>query len=212
MDTPKIDIPRYQQIAIDLASKIARGEYEIGQKIYARSAIASQYNVSPETARRAICILVDLKIVSSEIGSGVVITSVENAVNFINQYNERETVDIIKARLKRDIETQKEIFESIGKHLNDLIDATEQLKATNPLTPFLIKITNDCPYIGKSFAELQFWQHTGATIIAIRKKELLIKSPGPYIEIEEGDVIYFISQDDTIFRTKNFLFPKQKLK
>ena len=51
--------PRYQQIAADIAAKIAGGEYKIGDKIFARSSLASQYHVSSETARRAICVLCD---------------------------------------------------------------------------------------------------------------------------------------------------------
>lgn len=32
----KISIPRYQQIAIEIASRISSGEYKVGEKIYAR--------------------------------------------------------------------------------------------------------------------------------------------------------------------------------
>ena len=59
----KISIPRYQQIAIEISSRIASGEYKVGEKIYARSSIASQYGVSSETARRAICVLCDLSLI-----------------------------------------------------------------------------------------------------------------------------------------------------
>lgn len=79
----KIDIPKYQQIATDLAFKIVKQQYKVGEKIYARSSIASQYGVSPETARRAICVLADLDIVDSTKGSGVVIKSYEKAVQFV---------------------------------------------------------------------------------------------------------------------------------
>lgn len=68
----KIVGPVYQQIAADIASKIANGHYEVGEKIYARSVLASQYGVSAETARRAISILSDMDIVDTARGSGVV--------------------------------------------------------------------------------------------------------------------------------------------
>ena len=48
----KEELPRYQLIACDVASKIASGVYPSGAKLYARSALASQYGVSSETARR----------------------------------------------------------------------------------------------------------------------------------------------------------------
>ena len=44
----KISIPRYQQIAIEIASRISSGQYKVGEKIYARSSIASQYGVSSQ--------------------------------------------------------------------------------------------------------------------------------------------------------------------
>ena len=62
----KISMPRYQQIAVEIATRIANEEYKVGDKIYTRSYIAGHYGVSPETARRAICVLSDLDIVVSE--------------------------------------------------------------------------------------------------------------------------------------------------
>ena len=53
---------RYQQIAVEIAERIAAGVYDIGEKINARSTLASNFNVSPETARKAVNILVDLGI------------------------------------------------------------------------------------------------------------------------------------------------------
>ena len=72
--------PKYQQIAADIAAKIVDGHYRVGEKIYARSSLASQYGVSSETARRAVCVLSHLKIVEATKGSGVIIKSYENAI------------------------------------------------------------------------------------------------------------------------------------
>ena len=74
------EMPQYQKIAVDLASKIVDGKYKVGDKIYARSALASRYGVSSETARRAVCVLADLDIVESTKGSGVIIKSQENHI------------------------------------------------------------------------------------------------------------------------------------
>ena len=91
--------PRYQQIAADIAAKIAGGEYKIGDKIFARSSLASQYHVSSETARRAICVLCDMKIVESIQGVGVVIQSPENAVTYVRQFDEEYTISAMKEGL-----------------------------------------------------------------------------------------------------------------
>lgn len=92
----KLTSPRYQQIATDIAAKIVDKKYKVGDKIYTRSSIASQYGVSAETARRAISILVDLDIVESTKGSGVVIKSYEKAVQFVHQYNDIQTIHDLK--------------------------------------------------------------------------------------------------------------------
>ena len=41
---------RYQQIAVEMAEKIAEGWYEVGDRITSRSTIATTFHVSPETA------------------------------------------------------------------------------------------------------------------------------------------------------------------
>ena len=194
----KISIPRYQQIAIEIASRISSGEYKVGEKIYARSSIASQYGVSSETARRAICILSDLEIVTSEKGSGVTIKSYEKAINFIKQYSKRQTIDTIKENLLKSIARQQKEMNTLNECLSDLITASEHFRSMNPFMPFEVKIT---------VSEIQFWQHTGATILAIGRNGNVLKSPGPYAILLENDTIYFLSQDDSSQRVKEFLYP-----
>lgn len=203
----KSSIPRYQQIAIEIASRISSGQYKVGEKIYARSSIASQYGVSSETARRAICILCDLEIVTSEKGSGVIIKSYENAVNFIRQYNKRQTIDTIKENLLKSIARQQKEMDTLNECLSDLITASEHFRSMNPFMPFEVKITAECSYLSKTLSEIQFWQHTGATVLAVGRNGDLIKSPGPYAILLENDIIYFLSQDDSSQRVKEFLYP-----
>ena len=88
----KDGMPRYQQIAMDIATQIVKQQYKVGDRIYARSALASKYHVSPETARRAICLLADMDIVEAEKGSGVVILSVEKAMQYLQQLTGVETM------------------------------------------------------------------------------------------------------------------------
>ncbi|MDF2838602.1 MAG: TrkA-C domain protein, partial [Evtepia sp.] len=115
----QIAIPRYQQIALDVASRIVRQEYQVGQKIYARSSIASQYGVSPETARRAICVLSDLNIVTSEKGSGVTIQSLESAINFLQQFNKRQSISSIKENILQSISRQKKEMDQLNHSLSE---------------------------------------------------------------------------------------------
>ncbi len=202
----KTAIPRYQQIAVEVASRIANGEYQEGEKIYARSSLASQYSVSPETARRAICILSDLGIVSTEKGNGIIIRSQKKASEYIQQNGKRQTIDTIKENLLKSVSRQKLEMEYLNDCLKDLIGASAHFRSMNPFMPFEIRITKECNYLNKTVTEIQFWQRTGATVIAVSRNDIIIKSPGPYVALSEHDTIYFITQDDTADRVKEFLY------
>ncbi len=201
-----VSIPRYQQIALEIASKIVNEEYEIGQKIYGRSSVASQYNVSPETARRAFCVLSDLDIVKSQKGSGMVIKSRDNAVDFLTQFNNRTTIETLKTAIAQNIERQQKEMDSLNDNLAELISATEHFRSMNPLMPFSVRITKDCKHLTKSVQQIQFWQHTGATLVAIKRNNGLIRSPGPYATIQVDDIVYFVCQEDSDQRVRDYLF------
>ena len=68
---------QYLQIALDLAGRVARGELPEGSRVYGRSVMASEYNVSPETIRRALRLLADMKVVEVKPQSGAVVLSAD---------------------------------------------------------------------------------------------------------------------------------------
>ena len=129
----KISMPRYQQIAVEIATRIANEEYKVGDKIYTRSYIAGHYGVSPETARRAICVLSDLDIVVSEKGSGVTIKSRQNASNFIKQFNKRETIESIKEKIFQSVDHQKQEMEALNQYLSELIQDIRTFSVHEPV-------------------------------------------------------------------------------
>jgi K+/H+ antiporter YhaU regulatory subunit KhtT len=208
MEHMKISIPRYQQIAADIASKIVNGDYKVGEKVYARSHIASQYGVSPETARRAMCVLADLKIVEAEKGSGVEIVSFENAMAFAKQFQNIETINSLKQSIMSSVERQKKEMENFNHYLSELIAKTDRYRSVNPFVPFQIPIEENTPYLNQSIMDLNFWHNTTATVIAIKREGAIILSPGPYAVLLEKDVLYFIGDDSSFDRVKKFLYPE----
>ena len=70
---------QYLLIARDLAARIAKGEFAEGGKLFGRSMLASEYRVSPETIRRALRLLADMKVVEIKAQSGAKILSIDNA-------------------------------------------------------------------------------------------------------------------------------------
>lgn len=196
---------RYQQIAADIAARIVNHQYQIGEKIYARSLIASQYSVSSETARKAIAILADLDIVDTVKGSGVIIKSYDNALAFLRRFRDAGTLAEFKQDamgcLARLTQNGNELREAVAK----LVDHADRFRALNPLAPFSVQVASDAPCVGQTLSSMSFWHNTAATVVAIRRGDILIRSPGPYAEFLAGDTIYFIGEDDCVERVDMFL-------
>ena len=205
-------VPRYQQIAIAIASRIANGEYIVGQRISGRSSIAGQYNVSPETARRAFCILADWDIVSAEQGSGMLVRSRENAASYIRQYADQQNIETIKERIYQGIRRQREELEELNERLGDLLSATEHYHHINPLLPQSLRLTGDCRFLGRTIQEIRLWQNTGATLIAIRREGSFLISPGPDVVLQEQDLLYFITPEMSDRGVRDYLYPAKEEK
>ena len=199
--------PRYQQIACDIASKIADGTYQEGQRLFARSALAGQYGVSTETARRAICILSDKGIVQTVKSSGVTVLSAEKAVDYIRRVRQLGTVEDIKLALLDSVERQQQEAMHFAELMDKLVQQAGRFRATNPFVPYHVTVCSDCPLIGMDLEQCKFWSHTYATIVGIRRGDQLILSPGPNAEIKQNDVLYYIGNPDCVQRVSAYLSP-----
>ena len=91
---------QYLQIALDLARRIAKGELPEGSRIYGRSVMASEYNVSPETIRRALRLLADMKVVEVKPQSGAIVLSADSARRYIANFEENSDVHALRQQLK----------------------------------------------------------------------------------------------------------------
>lgn len=202
-----VRISKYQQIAVDIATKIVEKNYKEGDKIQAKSHIASRYHVSAETARRALLVLADLEIVEIKHGSGAYIKSYDNAIKFINQYKEVQSISELHTDIQDSLKRQSEESHRFHRLVEELLDQTKRFQTINPLTPFQLEIEAHTPYIGKTIQEMNLWQNTAATLIAIKHEDELVISPGPYAKFEENDIIYFIGNEFSLQRVTNFLYP-----
>ena len=66
-------------------------------------------------------------------------------------------------------------------------------------------------HLDRSISELNIWQATGATVIAISHNEELLVSPGPYAKFTAGDIVHFIGNEYTLQRMTNFFYPEHQL-
>ncbi|MCB2293527.1 GntR family transcriptional regulator [Clostridium algoriphilum] len=200
--------PIYKKIAIDLSNRILSGDFSIGDKLYGRSSLASEYNVSPETIRRAITLLSDMDIVKVTKGSGIVINSVDNCLNFIEKFKDIDCISSLKNNIVDLLQRKKELDKNIDDSIDELIDYSSRFRNSNPFIPFEFEIHNEMCVLDKSISETKFWQNTGATIIGVRRNGKLILSPGPCTTFKENDIFVVICDQNSYYKIKTFLYGK----
>lgn len=184
---------QYLNIALDLARRIVRGDFAEGSRIYGRSILASEYTVSPETIRRALRLLGDMKVVEIVPQSGVVVLSVDSARRYIANFDEGTATETLRSELKQCLEDAKQLHQRISELATSLVNHRYTVSASEEALPnYEVTVPVDSPLIGRSIGGLNFWQATGSTIVAIRRGSTVLLSPGPYAELYANDVIILV--------------------
>ena len=171
-----------------------------------RSVIASEYNVSPETARKAVRLLADMKVVEVREKKGIYILSADNAKRYM------EMVAPLQERyhLRNQLRGLVEDYRAIGKQILDVAERLMQARVTplpqeKAVPNYEVRLSQESDKIGKTIGELHFWQSTGATIVAIRRHQNTILSPGPYAELYDGDIVVFTGKTECVAAVQMFL-------
>ena len=196
----------YRSIALDLAQRIINGEFST--RLPGRSVLASAYNVSTETVRKAIALLRLKNVVSVSQGKEVSIVSVQNAYKFIEHYKDTETVFSLRQDVDDLLRQKRELDTKLEKVLANIIDYSDKLRNLSPYNPVEVEVPAGSHAVGHSVAKVQLWQHTGATIVAIRRGEHIIISPGPHALILAGDRIVIVGDSGVFERTISFFKAK----
>lgn len=189
----KIVPAQYLQIARDIASRVARGDLATGSRLYGRSVMASEYGVSPETIRRSLRLLADMKVIEVKPQSGATILSADSARRYLENFSNTEDTRLLLHQIQGILKEQEALNEQLLQTATTLVKSREIFScAAEPLPNYEVPVPADSPIIGKSIGELKFWQSTGGTIIAIRRSHTIIISPGPYAELYPGDVMIIV--------------------
>lgn len=189
--------PTYVKIAHDIALRIASGDMKEGQKLSGRSLVSSEYGVSPETIRRSFSLLEEMDVVRVHQNSGVIVHSSEKAAQYVERHITRDTRRELLTRMHEIYDTQKEAYNELLDLTNTLVDSTEHFIASSPF------YTYDCiipPYsiaINQTLSDLNFWQQTKATVIAIKREGKVIISPGPHEKLLLGDILVMVAKPIT---------------
>lgn len=113
---------RFITIAMDLAERVASGEYKEGQKISGRSTLSGLYNVSPETVRRALSLLQESGVVSVLPGTGVIVNSVKSAQDYLAESSQYKVIKEMQERLAILISERNRINADIEHLTTELLD------------------------------------------------------------------------------------------
>lgn len=195
----------HESIALDLAERIANGEFTVGEKISGRTLLASHYGVSAETIRKAVAILRTANVVSASQGKEVLILSAEQAVEFVNHQVAMQSAYSLRQELEILQEKKKEINERFDDIVYQIIRYTDRLRNLQPFNPVEVTVKATSKAIGRSIKEFKFRQRTGATLVAIRRDLEIIVSPDPEVVLQQGDRLVVVGQIDVLEKVDNFI-------
>ena len=204
-------IPTYKKIALDIANKIQLNNILEGDILHGRSTLSSKYNVSPETIRRSMILLEDVEVVKTIKGKGILVLSREKAISFLNRNKSIDSIRSYKTEIDKLLNNRKEIENQLLKSIQGIIDYSSRFNEVNNIIPLEFVVTENCLYIGKTVGEIMFWQNTGATLIAVKRNDELLLSPGPYISLNPNDVLIVVGNDNIRNSVPQFLYPKNNL-
>ena len=200
-------IARYIKIAQDICGRILVGEYQEGMMLKGRSVLASFYNVSPETIRKAVNLLAKEKIVEIKRGVGIFVDSALHAQQFADKWKDKTLVQNKYANLLNLLEEKRQLDEEIDVAIKDMRDSfTYQTKEAVQLQEIMIPL--DSWLDSKKIGDVYFYNYTEATIVAVVTKEegRADTSPGPDYVLHGGDKLVFVSKDTMTFdRVASFL-------
>ena len=188
------EIARYEQIAVDIASRIARHEYAVGDKLYGRSVLAGQYNVSPETIRRAVALLQSVHIVQVEAGRGIIVKDREKAVDYVEKFNQRKGLMAAQQEFAELLLKRQALDAEIEQQIEKILSYTSRMATLLPRVDD-IYVPKESPLVGKSLQEVEFRNQTGATVLAVERGSEEYLTPKSSDTIQADDILIFVGDE-----------------
>lgn len=179
---------RYEEIAMDLARRIKEGELKEGQRISTRSLLSAHYQVSPETARRAVALLHAHGVLQAVAGSGVVVLSQAAAEEFLLSMGTRLRVVAAEEELRQLLRQRAQLDEKIESALRTVIQNTQRLLALAGDVDEILLPPGSWAH-GKTIKELEIRSRTGATVLTVVRGNSEHFSPPPDFVLKGGDVL-----------------------
>ena len=138
------------------------------------------------------------------------IISADSARRYIENFEEDTEIHTLRSQLKELMEEYADLNRRTNDVVTALVKSRDTFTAANePLPNYEVTVPRDSPLIGKSIGALKFWQSTGGTIVAIRRGQTVMLSPGPYAELYGGDVIILVGSPAAAEATRHFITAKE---
>ncbi|MFZ5943937.1 MAG: TrkA C-terminal domain-containing protein [Bacillota bacterium] len=201
------EIARYEQIAVDLAAKIAHNEYRTGTKLFGRSTLAGQYNVSPETIRRAVALLQSMNIVEVVAGRGIIVINQDAARQYLENFNQRKGLAQAQQEFSDLLEKRRELDTAIENQIKKIMAFSTRLINILPKVEEA-EIKPGSVLENKSLKEVDFRSYTDATVLAVERSGEEYLSPDSDMIIQAGDIIVYIGPEGCREKVDKFLEPK----
>ena len=184
-------LTQYMRIAISVAERIAAGELREGEKISGRSKLSSEYEVSPETVRRAIQLLSDMRVVAVKEQSGVYVLSADNAKRYLQNFENRADLMSKRRKLRELIEEKEALNRRMGELCQSILEDTlYPVQPAETLPTFSCRVPDGWYGIGRGTTD--------------------ILSPGPYAELYAGDTVIFVGEKKAKEAVERFLNTEQE--
>lgn len=184
-------LSRYEQIALDIASRILRDEYKVGDKIFGRSTLAGRYKVSPETIRRAVALLEDAGVVETAAGMGVIIKSKKAAESYFHQFRGQQALAELQEKLGQLFEEKRRLDEEIEHTARQMVSYLWGM-LNNLQYLEKVEVPENSWLVGQTLSSSRLRSETGATVVAIERDGKEYYSPASDMVFQAGDLLHVV--------------------
>lgn len=200
-------VSRYEEIATDVAARIAQGELREGQRLFGRSSLAGLYKVSPETIRRAVALLHSRGVVRAIAGSGVVVRSKAAAEHYLEESQQDAELRGLAAEIQGLLSSRREVDERLGHAVERLLHHTSGALSTFRHVEEIV-VPMGALLVGETLVSADLRTRTGITVIGVARQGEEMFSPDPHMPIEEGDILIVIGDSHAKDRLRDLLQPR----
>lgn len=194
---------RYEEIALDLAGRIARGDLAEGARILGRSSLSGTYQVSPETIRRAVAILHERGIVQAVAGSGIRVLSRFAAMEYLESVQIRSSLEEGARELRALLRQRRQLDEQIDQALERVFSQATGALASSHLEE--VSVRSQAWVVGRSLGEIRLRSWSGATAVAVSRDNTDHFSPPADMQLAAGDVVTIIGTEAARARARTIL-------